>query len=69
MNVVKNFTKSRDPDEIMLHCIWVFTGCQSSRLRVSSIQRVNDYVCVIQQLHINMLGLSYIVPANKIMFN
>ena len=29
---------------IMLHFIWVFTVCKSTRLVVSRIQRVNDYI-------------------------
>ena len=37
---------SVDPDE-MQHFIWVFTVCQSDCLGVSSLQRVNSFVCFV----------------------
>ena len=40
---------------IMLHFIWVFTVCQSTRLGVSSIQRVKDFMRDVFSLSFIML--------------
>ena len=42
LNVVLVIANSVEPDE--MHFIWVYTVCQSTRLGVSCIQRVNPFL-------------------------
>ena len=41
LKVVVTLANSADLDKIMLYFTWVFTICQSTFLRVTSIKRVN----------------------------
>ena len=47
LKVVLIVGNSADPEE-MLHSFWVFTICQSTRLGVSTLQRVNSVSLLIK---------------------
>ena len=70
MKIILILANRVDPNE-MQHFIWVFTVCQSSRYRVSSIQRVKNivyYVCI-NVIYLNKFKVSSIQLVKNIVHN